>query len=77
VTIFSIQLFGSALAPIFIGKLADILSNDIFERSSTDGAALGYALQLSTVAMVISAVLWLLAALAERGERQTADSGKF
>jgi len=76
-TIFSIQLFGSALAPIFIGKLADILANGFLKTPSANGAALGYALQLSTVAMVLSAGAWLLATRAERGERQRSGGGKL
>jgi MFS family permease len=68
VTIFAIQLFGGALAPIIIGTLADILLSHFAEFAPTSGIALGYALQLSTVAMVFSAVIWFMAALRERSK---------
>jgi MFS family permease len=62
VTIFSIQLFGSALAPIVIGKLADIMSTAGAIPAVSAHNALGYALQLSTISMVFSALVWLVAA---------------
>jgi MFS family permease len=61
VTILLIQLLGSAIAPVSIGTVADLL-----ERfwGVPAGAALAWALQLSTVAMVLSAWLWWAAARA-------------
>lgn len=67
-TIFSIQLFGSALAPIVIGKLADILSTTGPHTSSAAHAVLGYALQLSTLSMVFSAAVWFVAARRDSSE---------
>lgn len=70
-TIFSIQLFGGALAPILIGKCADIIENSFTHLVPTGSVALGYALQLATISMVISGGLWLLAAMREREEAQS------
>jgi MFS family permease len=69
-TIFSIQLFGSALAPIVIGKLADILNTTGIHDSPSAHVALGYALQLATLSMVFSAIVWLVAARSDRAEPQ-------
>ncbi len=62
VTIFSIQLFGSALAPIAIGKLADVLNSMGAHDSAAAHIALGYALQLATLSMVFSSLVWFFAA---------------
>lgn len=63
ITIFAIQLLGGALAPILIGYIADVLIN-LEGLSAAD--ALAYALQLSPLAMLLSAVVWLMAARTER-----------
>jgi hypothetical protein len=63
VTIFAIQLFGSYLAPIVIGKLADVLiATNVADKSS----ALAYGLQLAPLAMVAAAAVWWRAAVRER-----------
>jgi hypothetical protein len=62
VTIFAIQLFGGALGPILVGAVVDILSRHFF----SDGKlALACALQLTTIAMVVSGILYLAAARKE------------
>lgn len=63
ITIFAIQLFGSALAPVLIGWVADIL---ITTTGIAEGRALAYGLQLSSIAMVLAAIVWLRAARVER-----------
>ena len=63
ITIFAIQLFGGALAPILIGYVADLL---IAAGGISSNDALAYALQLSPLTMLLSAVVWLMAAQAER-----------
>jgi MFS family permease len=70
VTIFSIQFFGGALAPIAIGQFADILGTHFGELVPSGSIALGYALQLSTLSMVFSAVIWFIASVRERAESQ-------
>lgn len=62
-TIFAIQLFGSALAPVLIGWLADIL---ISSTGIAEARALAFGLQLSSVAMVVAGIMWLIAAKEER-----------
>ncbi len=62
-TIFAIQLFGSALAPVFIGWIADAL---ITSTQIAEGRALAFGLQLSSIAMVVAAIVWLMAAKKER-----------
>lgn len=61
VTILFIQLLGSAIAPVSIGAVADVLERG---WGVPAGDALAWALQLSTVAMVLSAWLWWAAARA-------------
>jgi hypothetical protein len=63
ITIFAIQLFGGFLAPILIGYLADLL---ISKGGFSPAEALAYGLQLSPLAMLLSAIVWLMAARAER-----------
>ena len=63
ITIFAIQLFGSALAPVLIGFIADFL---ISSGGFSEGRALAFGLQLSSVAMVLAALVWLVAARVER-----------
>lgn len=61
VTIFLIQLLGAALAPVVIGGVAD----EFIHRGLTE-QALSYALQITTVAMAFSGVIWWRAAICER-----------
>lgn len=61
VTIFLIQLLGAALAPVVIGGVAD----EFIHRGLT-AQALSYALQITTVAMAFSGVIWWRAAICER-----------
>jgi hypothetical protein len=63
ITIFAIQLLGGALAPILIGYVADLL---IAVGGFSPTVALAYGLQVSSVAMVLAAFVWLMAARAER-----------
>jgi MFS transporter, Spinster family, sphingosine-1-phosphate transporter len=63
ITIFAIQLFGSALAPVLIGWIADIL---ISSTGIAEARALAIGLQLSSVAMVAAALVWLMAAKEEQ-----------
>jgi len=56
VTIFMIQLFGSLMGPIVIGKVADRLQSMALVTS--EQAALALALQVATLAMVLSGILW-------------------
>lgn len=63
ITIFAIQLLGGALAPILIGYVADLL---ITVGGFSPTVALAYGLQVSSVAMVLAAFVWLMAARAER-----------
>jgi predicted MFS family arabinose efflux permease len=63
ITIFAIQLFGGFLAPMLIGYVADLL---ISMGGFSPTEALAYGLQLSPLAMLLSAVVWLMAARAER-----------
>lgn len=60
VTIFMIQLFGSALGPVVIGWVADRLQGGICAGSPEK--ALAYGLQVATCAMLTSGVLWWFAA---------------
>ena len=60
VTIFVIQLFGAALAPIVIGSVADC-----FVQRGAGDSALAYALQIATVAMALSGFIWWRAAISE------------
>jgi MFS family permease len=60
VTIFLIQLLGAALAPVVIGGVAD----ELIHRGLT-AQALSYALQITTVAMALSGVIWWWAAICE------------
>ena len=62
-TIFAIQLFGSALAPVMIGWVADILMSS---TGLTEGRALAWGLQISSIAMILAALIWLAAAREER-----------
>ncbi len=59
VTIFMIQLLGSALGPIVIGSVADALEGSAFASSSAMALSLG--LQVATIAMGFSGVLWWVA----------------
>ncbi len=61
ITIFAIQLFGGALGPILIGTAVDLLTPLAVDARQ----GLAWALQLSTVAMVASGVLYLFAARKE------------
>jgi MFS family permease len=61
VTIFLIQLFGAALAPVVIGGMADKL----IHHGVVDNA-MAYALQITTVAMALSGFVWWRAAICER-----------
>ena len=72
VTIFMIQLFGAAIAPITIGWVADMLTTEGIAGSSEQ--ALAYALQVATAAMVLSGVLWWLASRSNMGEEGSASS---
>lgn len=60
VTIFMIQLLGSALGPVVIGWVADRLQGGIYAGSPEK--ALAYGLQVATLAMFVSGVLWWFAA---------------
>jgi MFS family permease len=62
VTIFAIQLFGGALGPIVVGSAVDLLHLGV---DLDPQVALAYALQLATVAMIASGVLYLWAAKRE------------
>jgi MFS family permease len=67
VTIFVIQLFGAALAPVVIGSAADF-----FVQQGVVDSALAYALQIATVAMALSGFIWWRAAISEaRSMRKT------
>jgi MFS family permease len=60
VTIFLINLFGSILAPIAIGAVSDMLLRQ--GVTATTGAPdLAYAMQLSSIAALFSALLWWIA----------------
>lgn len=63
ITIFAIQLFGSYLAPIAIGKIADAF---IAMMIADKNVALAYGLQLAPLAMLMAAVVWFRAAARER-----------
>lgn len=61
VTIFLIQLFGAALAPVVIGSAADgLIQQGLSDKS------LAYALQIATGAMALSGVVWWRAAICEK-----------
>ena len=62
VTIFSINLFGSILGPILIGKAADKLESFGYVGVAGSAPYLSYAMQLSTLTMFLSAVTWWFAA---------------
>jgi len=62
-TIAAIQLFGGALAPILIGRFADVITRRV---GIAEPVALGYSLQLSCLAMTIAALVWLRAARIEK-----------
>jgi MFS family permease len=64
-TIFAIQLFGSALAPVLIGGVADLLLEVL---GMPEARALALGLQISSVAMLLAGVVWLRAAHVERQE---------
>lgn len=64
-TIFAIQLFGSALAPVLIGGVADLL---LWVAGLPEARALALGLQISSVAMLFAAVVWLRAARLEKQE---------
>jgi MFS family permease len=66
VTIFSIQLFGSYLAPVAVGKVADVL---IAMGIADKNTALAYGLQLAPLAMVGAAAVWLWAAARESASK--------
>lgn len=63
ITIFAIQLFGSALAPVLVGWIADMLMRS---TGMTEGNALAWGLQISSIAMIAAALIWLVAAREER-----------
>jgi MFS family permease len=62
VTIFSINLFGSIVGPILIGKAADKLEALGYVGVNGSAPYLSYAMQLSTITMFLSAVTWWFAA---------------
>ena len=64
ITIFAIQLFGGALGPIMVGTVVDLLHSGV---ALEPRLALAYALQLATVAMIASGLLYLWAAKREPG----------
>ena len=64
-TIFAIQLFGSALAPVLIGGVADLLLEVL---GMPEARALALGLQISSVAMLLAGMVWLRAARVERQE---------
>ena len=64
-TIFAIQLFGAALAPVLIGQVADLL---IGAMGVPEARALALGLQLTTLGMILSGLVWLRAARLERQE---------
>jgi MFS family permease len=64
-TIFAIQLFGSALAPVLIGCLADLLLDTM---GLSEARALALGLQVSSIAMLLAGLVWLRAARLERQE---------
>ena len=64
-TIFAIQLFGAALAPVLIGQVADLL---IVAMGVPEARALALGLQLTTLGMILSGIVWLRAARLERQE---------
>lgn len=63
ITIFAIQLFGGALAPIIIGGAADLL---IASGVSDAQGSLALALQIASLAMAGSGIVWMWAALMEK-----------
>jgi hypothetical protein len=65
ITIFAIQLFGAALAPVLIGQVADLL---IGTMGMPEARALALGLQLTTLGMILAGVVWLMAARLERQE---------
>ena len=70
ITIFAIQLFGGALAPILIGAVADGFMS--FAGLSSRGA-LSVALQFSSIAMIGSGAVWLLASKVEARDSRLGD----
>lgn len=66
ITIFMIQLFGSAIGPVIIGAVADWLEAGPCAGSPAQALALG--LQVATLAMALSGVLWWVAS--SRGLRE-------
>jgi hypothetical protein len=71
ITIFAIQLFGAAFAPVIIGGFADLLLSVI---GLPEARALALGLQISSVAMVLAGVVWLRAARLERQEFSVASA---
>ena len=70
ITIFAIQLFGAALAPVLIGQVADLL---IGTMGMPEARALALGLQLTTLGMILAGVVWLMAARLERQEFSVSD----
>jgi MFS family permease len=64
-TIFAIQLFGAALAPVLIGGVADLLLSVV---GLPEAQALALGLQISSLAMILAGVVWLRAARVEQQE---------
>lgn len=60
VTIFLINLFGAAAGMIVIGMVTDLIES--LSSVPSNAAALAIALQVTTIAMVLSGVLWWIAA---------------
>jgi MFS family permease len=65
ITIFAIQLLGGALAPVLIGYVADLL---LRVGGFSPQRALGHGLQVSSIAMMLAAIVLLMAARVERNE---------
>ena len=64
-TIFAIQLFGAALAPVLIGQITDLL---IGMGGFSEARALSLGLQLNSLGLLLAGGVWLRAARLERQE---------
>jgi MFS transporter, Spinster family, sphingosine-1-phosphate transporter len=60
VTIFLINLFGAAAGMVVIGLVTDLLQK--LPSVGSESAALALALQVTTIAMIFSGLLWCVAA---------------
>lgn len=65
ITIFAIQLFGAALAPVLIGQVADLL---ISIGGLSEARALALGLQINSLGLLLAGLVWLRAARLERQE---------